>query len=267
MPSPISVGKIDQAIAGIASTLQYAAEITVNKKGKMKAELTEEGLKDFFKMNKQYTKTMRDAVGMVHKTMARRQNLGKSGSLKLDVGKMFDVVRGFFDTHLAKKGDALSLSAKERDGAGKNVKTITKSSALKRLAALDFDKVASPQQFQLKGAAIRTYLLGRAITITKSGSYDTWLSEDDLHAALEKDLDSGKISQDFATACEKTFYYAAQYIYRGRATSNDRTGSICRDMQNEFQRALNRMSGAKSKTGKAINKIDMDEVSKWVKVK
>ena len=267
MPSNIGIGQIDRVIAGIASTLQMAAEVTVDKKGKIRAELTEEGLKDFFKMNKSYTKTMRDTVGLVHKTMARRQNLGKAGSLKLDVGKMFDTVRGFFDTHITKDGDPLTMSAKEIAKAGKNVKTITKTSSFSRLEKLDFDKVVSPQQFQLKGAAVRTYLLGRAIDITKSGTYDTWLSEADLHAALEKDLGSGKISQNFADAAERTFAYAAQYIYRGRAEANGRTRSICRDMQNEFQRALNRMAGANSRTGKAIAKIDMAEVGKWVKVK
>lgn len=262
MVKPMEIGNLGKVVNAAAMATVYGAELLPNEEGQLKPQLTAEGLEYFVKANKALfgNKKVSAALEQVRDTLARRQSQGQNGdALQVDAAYIYGRILSFFQTHIDADGDSLRLSDGEIKKLGKTAAGLVNKTVAEKLAAVDFSNVVVPQEFQMKGAAIRTYLLGRAVETTRDGRYDTWLSEADLHRAVDADVAAGVISAEFGDAAKKTFYYAAQYIYRGMARDNGRSNSICQDMEYEFQRALNRLTGASSKTGQAIAAVGLDE--------
>jgi hypothetical protein len=260
----ISKTDLSKVVNNVALAMDYAAEIVPQGDGTTTRELTKEGLDAFIKENGITSRKAKDALHQVLKTIARRQSQGASGgSAEISMGGMFKTLMGFFETHMAKDGDRFDLSDSEAKKLGKTASSIVNKHAFKALGNVDTNNFVNIQQNRQKSAALINYLYSHR-------GNDSWISESDMISAIQADVASGKISDEFGEAAEKAFYYGAQYIYRGSARQRfnfngaSNSSVICIDMEAEFARGLDRLAGNSSGTGKAINAVDIDEAKKYL---
>ena len=206
----------------------------------------------------------KEAMHQVLKTVARRQSRGASGgNAEIKVSDMYGTLMGFFENHMMKDGDRFDLSSSEINRLGKTAKSMINRHAFKALGEMDTTNFVNVQQNRQRSAGIINYLY------SNRGS-DSWISEADMMTAIASDVEAGNISAEFGEAAEKAFYYGAQFIYRGDArrrfnfNGGSRSSAICIDMEEEFARGLDRLAGNSSRTGAAINAVDLDEVQAWI---